>query len=600
MPANRLSRASSPYLLQHANNPVDWYPWGEEAFAKARAEDKPIFLSVGYSACHWCHVMAHESFEHEEVAALLNANFVSLKVDREERPDLDDIYMTATQLMSGRGGWPNSVWMTPDGRPFYAGTYFPREDRGGHPGFTTLLKRVAQLWRDRRGDVEEQATQLAGAIRANASASRTSGAWPDNQALRLWIGQCEHQLESSFDLRHGGFGSAPKFPPHAALAFLLQRNQATSATLLTGTLDAMLAGGIHDQVGGGFHRYSTDERWFLPHFEKMLYDNAQLARNYAVAFSATRSAAYAETARDTLDWILREMSDPAGGFHSALDADSEGEEGRFYVWSRDEIIQVLGDEDGSLFCRAYGVEPQGNYREEASGQATGLNIPHRTHEFAGADAVRLASCRARLLETRNRRVWPGRDDKVLTSWNGLTIGALATAGRILDESRYVHAAEKSASFITASGPLRHSYRDGQWKIAGFLDDYASLADGLLDLHETTGKQRWLDEAASLAQIMIEKFCDGAGGGFFYTSHDQEPLIVRTKDVFDQAAPSGNGVAARVFLRLGQHTGNQEFVTIGGNTVKAFAPALERMPTGACGLITAAALFLEAESKRQAR
>jgi hypothetical protein len=595
---NRLIHEKSPYLLQHARNPVDWFPWRPEAFAKAGAENKPVFLSVGYSACHWCHVMEHESFEDGRVAEILNRHFVCIKVDREERPDIDDIYMTATQLMTGRGGWPNSVWLTPDQRPWYAGTYFPREDRHGRPGFITLLTRLAEVWRLQRNDVEAQAERLAEAVRANAGAGERAAHDVSRDRVGALIADGVNALERSYDLKHGGFGDAPKFPPHSALRLLLRRSPVTDQRSLlpiaTGTLDAMMLGGIHDHVGGGFHRYSTDARWLLPHFEKMLYDNAQLARVYAEAFRITGNEAFRATARDTLDWALREMRDPGGGFFSALDADSEGEEGRFYVWTRGEVLEILGREAGESFCNVYHIEDRGNFREEATGEQSAHNIPYLE---SGADIARLEESRKKLLAGRARRARPGLDDKVLTSWNGLMIGALAHAGRHLDEPRYLDAARQAAGFALArlirEGRVLHGYRSDSARGMGFLDDYACLADGLLDLFDATGEERRLKEAESLAQRMLRHFPDEARGGFFYTADDHERLLTRGKDAFDQAMPSGNGVAARVFVRLGVLLKNRGYLETGGDTVKALAPAVERAPAGACSLLLAAQMYLDA-------
>lgn len=589
---NRLVHERSPYLRQHARNPVDWYPWGEEAFARARRENKPVFLSVGYSSCHWCHVMEHESFERDDVAAILNRHFIAIKVDREERPDIDDIYMTATQLMTGRGGWPNSVWLMPDGRPWYAGTYFPREDRHGQPGFKTMLLRLADIWADQHGAVEEQAVRLADAVRQHALPVQR----PDAGPLEGIVSNAIAALAANYDVRHGGFGGAPKFPPHASLELLLFASGRPPApdvrSMITGTLDAMMLGGIHDHIGGGFHRYATDDRWFLPHFEKMLYDNAQLAAIYAKAFALTSNEQYRATAAGICDWVLREMTGPEGGFYSALDADSEGVEGRYYVWTRDEILQVLGDADGGLFCHAYHVEAGGNYHEEATGEATGRNIPF-LQKAVGKEAERLAACRAKLRGVRDHRVRPGLDDKILTAWNGLMISGLAAAGTALGEPRYVEAAKRCARFLLETmykdGRLLRSYRAGRAAVDGYLDDHAFLADGLLDLAAATGDPAWEKAARRLADDLVTQFHDGENGGFFTTSSRHEKLLARIKDAFDQAAPSGNAVAARVLLRLAGD-GN-EFRALAEKTLRCNADMMRRAPAGTSALVTSLAMLL---------
>ena len=593
---NRLIHATSPYLLQHARNPVDWFPWGPEALEKAKREDKPIFLSVGYSACHWCHVMEHESFEDAAVAQLLNELCVPVKVDREERPDLDDLYMVATQIMTGRGGWPNSVWLMPDGRPWYAGTYFPREDRGGQPGFKTLLVRLDEIWKSRRPEIEQQAAALTAAIQQNAAAAVSNAAPATRADLQATLDQALRALEEEYDPRHGGFGGAPKFPPHSTLRLLLAAHardpQPARLAMIQGTLDAMQAGGIHDHIGGGFHRYATDARWFLPHFEKMLYDNAQLARLYAEAYRITSNAAYAATARDTFDWVLRDMADPAGGFHSALDADSEGEEGRFYVWTRAQVEAVLGPAEAESFARAYGFTAGGNYHEEATGHATGANIP-----FLAPGAPRPAQPDAlrKLREARARRVWPARDDKVLTAWNGLMIGALAIGSRDLKEPRYLEAATRAAEFLLTrmrhEGRLLRSWRDGQARIPAYLDDHAALVDALLDLHEVTREPRWRDEAVAVARAMVHLFRDERDGTFYFTAADHEQLLTRSKDAFDQAAPSGNGLTARALIRLGRALGARNWIEQGADIVRALTPAMQRSATGAGTLLEACSMYL---------
>jgi uncharacterized protein YyaL (SSP411 family) len=604
---NRLIHEKSPYLLQHAANPVDWYPWGDEAFRRAQKEDKPVFLSVGYSTCHWCHVMERESFENDEIAAVLSEHFIPIKVDREERPDIDEIYMNATQFLTGSGGWPNSVWLTPDGRPWYAGTYFPPEDRYGRPGFKTLLLRLSEIWKSRRQDVETQADRLVEAMRM-ASSGEEAG---DGDELgRDLVADALKDLRRNLDYRHGGFGSAPKFPPHGSLRLLLSELRRSLddelLDMIVKTLDGMALGGVRDHVGGGFHRYSTDERWFLPHFEKMLYDNAQLAWAYSEAYSITGEGKFRRVAVDVIEWVLRDMRSPGGAFYSALDADSEGEEGKFYVWTREEILDVLGDEEGDLFCRIYGVEDDGNFREEATGRKSGANILHlerpialyaKVEEVPEADLrSRLEKSREVLLAVRSERVWPHLDDKVLAGWNGLMIGALAHAGRTLDRPDYVEAAEKAVGFILdemmGGGRLLRTWREGEAKISAYLDDYAFLAWGLLELHEATGDERWLTEARRLADALLDRFRDPGEGGFFFTPEGQQDLLYRSKDPYDRAIPSGNGMATRVLLRLAGLTGDERYREAARETLEAFLGIMHRVPRATETLILAAAEYLE--------
>ncbi len=588
---NRLIHESSPYLLQHARNPVNWHPWGDEAKARARAEDKPIFLSIGYSTCHWCHVMEHESFENEEIAGILNRDFIPVKVDREERPDLDDLYMVATQLMTGRGGWPNSVWLLPDGRPWYAGTYFPPDDRGGRIGFKTLLTRLSEIWRTRRADVEAQANQLSDAIRRHAQGASRTQAAPGvddllNAALDTW--------RQTYDIRHGGFGDAPKFPPHSALELILyhsekQRDPAL-LNLATGTLNAMALGGIHDHIGGGFHRYSTDAEWLVPHFEKMLYDNALLARVYAEAFRVTGNALHRDVAQRTLDWILREMTGPEGAFYSALDADSEGEEGLFYIWHRNEILEALGNDDGEFFCHAYQITEEGNYFDEATGRATGMNIPHLSAWPKGNDDERLARCRATLLDVRSRRIRPGLDDKRIVSWNGLAVAAFARAGAILSAPHYHDAAARAAKFLLAhampNGELMRTWRNRQARIPAFLEDYAALADGLLALHAADGNPEWLNAAEELGHKMLDRFADSSTGQFFATSEQHESLLTRFSDCFDSPLPSATALAIRVLTTLSQRGRDPAFATFAARAFTACSARAALQPSGCAALILA--------------
>ncbi|NLO05533.1 MAG: DUF255 domain-containing protein [candidate division WS1 bacterium] len=597
---NRLIFESSPYLLQHARNPVDWRPWGDEALELARELDRPVFLSVGYSTCHWCHVMERESFEDERIAAVLNAQFIPIKVDREERPDLDEIYMTATQLVTGRGGWPNSVWLTPDGRPWYAGTYFPPEGRRGMPGFRDLLEGLAETWQTRRAEVEAQANQLQDAIRQSALPHETA---PVPLTEGLLTGAVE-ALSDRYDGRYGGFGGAPKFPPHASLRLLLFM-QATgrldehSWAMATETLDAMARGGIHDHVGGGFHRYSTDAWWLVPHFEKMLYDNGQLARVYAEAFAETGRAEYDVVTRGICDWVLREMTDPEGGFYSALDADSEGVEGKFYLWSREEVIEVIGGEPGALACDLFNVREDGNFVDEVTGERSEANILHLGLRGLADDDLWpfVQQVKARLLERRAGRVRPHLDDKVLAEWNGLMIGGMAAAGRVLGEPRYIEAATRAAEFVLTQmrreGRLLRVWREGSAKQPAYLDDYAAVAEGLLELHRATGEQRWLDEAASLADQVLALFEDGRSGGFFLTSEEHEDLLARTKEPYDQAVPSGNGMAALTFARLADLTGDARYREAAGRTLRAFSAAMQNAPSATGTLLLGTGHYLAA-------
>jgi hypothetical protein len=564
---NRLGNETSPYLLQHAHNPVDWYPWGEEAFAKARGEDKPVFLSIGYSACHWCHVMERESFEDPAIAAILNEHFVSIKVDREERPDVDSIYMQAVQMMTGHGGWPMSTFLTPDGRPFYAGTYFPPEPRHGMPSFRQVILQLAEAYRSRRGDVESAGNEVRAALSATPETQRGS-------VDRAALDRAASRIVQGYDRVNGGFGGAPKFPPSMTLDFLMQvawRDDAgriAGATLrdvVLNTLTKMANGGMYDQVGGGFHRYSTDAEWLVPHFEKMLYDNALLARLYTRAWQWTHDPFFARIANEILSFVAREMTSPEGAFYSTLDADSEGEEGKFYVWSRAEVLSIVGEEDGKVFCELFDVTERGNWE--------GKNILHVVGDASAFDAHRELVLRAKckLYGVRSQRVWPGRDDKVLAGWNGWMLAAFAEACIAFD--RYADVVKKNADFlltrIDANGRLtRHA------KINGLLEDYAGVAWGLTLAYEAVHDQRYLDAARTLADQILARFGDEANGGFFDTPIDHEQLITRPKDLFDNATPGGNSVAAEVFLRLGD-----KYAEAAKRTVESMLPIAERYPSG---------------------
>jgi uncharacterized protein YyaL (SSP411 family) len=589
---NRLADETSPYLLQHANNPVDWHPWGPEALARAKAEQKPIFLSIGYSACHWCHVMEHESFENEAIAKVLNESFVPIKVDREERPDLDQIYMQAVQMMTGRGGWPMSMFLTPDLEPFYGGTYWPPTGRMGMPGFDQVLAAVSEAWRERRGQVREQAAQLTAELARAAGMNEAPG-----ELSLAPLTSAEAALERIFDHRYGGFGTAPKFPHPMDLRVLLRVWRRTPREgllkLVTLTLDKMAAGGIYDQLGGGFHRYSVDERWLVPHFEKMLYDNALLAVCYLEAFQATGNGEYARVARETLDFVLREMTGPDGGFYSTQDADSEGEEGKFYVWTPAEVEAVLGEREAKTFCYVYDVSPEGNFEGRNI-----LNLPKTLAQCAkildrelAELTAELAQSRAKLLAVRGGRVPPGLDDKVLVSWNGLMIDAMSQAAGVLGEPRYLLAAGRAAEFISQrlrrdDGRLLHAWRGGRARFDAYLDDYACFANSLVSLYEAGFDERWIRLAAELADVMLEHFADVDGSGFFYTAADHEPLIARQKEVQDSSTPSGNAMAATALVRLGKLCGRTDYLDAARRTLAASGKLLSQHPTAAGQLLIA--------------
>jgi hypothetical protein len=604
---NRLIHEKSPYLLQHARNPVNWYPWGPEAFAKAKKEGKPIFLSVGYSTCHWCHVMERESFETEAVAKILNEFYIAIKVDREERPDVDQVYMTATQMLAGQGGWPNSLWLTPAGKPWYAGTYYPPNDKFGRPGFKKILTQLARAWKAQNAEILKRSDEIAARIKRYTSGKPRTPA-SGEISYRLLENAAE-VMSMTFDPRMGGFGRAPKFPPHSSLQLLLSEYKRTKNERLLHmarvTLDAMAAGGIHDHIGGGFHRYATDPIWLLPHFEKMLYDNAQLARAYVTAYELTGKARYKRVAMDTYNWVLREMTDKDGGFYSALDADSEGEEGLFYVWTRKEVVKILGDKAGDEFCKIYGFAKGGNFHDQATGEKPGTNIPHFPAGFdAGAKKLgvdqnelrkRLTDAREKLLKHRVKRIWPYKDDKILTSWNGLMIEALAYGGHALKDPRLTKAAEKAAQFVLTNmrknGRLLRTYRAGGAKLNAYLDDYAFLGLAMIELHRTTGDKKWLTEAVSLADVMLKNYSDPDGGGFFFTSSDHEELLSRTKDPFDRAVPSGNAVAVKLLIELGHLTGQAKYRTAAEKSLKGFLLFMQRSPRGMSTLLHAAGRYL---------
>ena len=581
---NRLINETSPYLLQHAHNPVDWYPWGEEALARARDEDRPILLSIGYSACHWCHVMERESFENDAIAELMNQHFVNIKVDREERPDLDAVYMEAVQMLTGSGGWPMTVFLTPDGKPFYGGTYFPPVDRHNMPGFPRLLETVAQAYRNSHAEIQRVTGQLTEQMGRTANMPRGTGALDESILHGAY-----NQLATNFDYQNGGVGSAPKFPQAMTLEVLLRYHahghNDRALAMLELTLEKMARGGIYDQVGGGFHRYSTDSFWLVPHFEKMLYDNALLARLYLHAWLATGRSLYRRITEETLDYVLRDMTGKHGGFFSATDADSEGEEGKFFIWSPDEIVAVLGAEDAALFNGFFGVTQRGNFEGKNI-----LNITVRAAEFADRQGIpleRLVNVIQRgkraLWQERENREHPLLDDKALASWNGLMLRAFAEAGAALERQDYLDAAARNAEFLLMAlrpdGQLLRTYREGQAKLPGFLEDYSFVADGLLSLYEATFERRWLDAAVELADRMIELFWDESAGAFYDTGRDHEELVVRPRDVFDNAQPCGGSVASDLLLRLSVITGNEDYASKSVSPLCSLAELMGRAPAG---------------------
>ncbi len=592
---NRLINEQSPYLRQHAYNPVDWYPWSHEAFRRARDENKPILLSVGYSACHWCHVMERESFENEQIARLMNDNFVCIKVDREERPDVDQIYMDAVQMIAGRGGWPLTMFLTPDGRPFFGGTYYPPSDRQGMPGFPRVLIAIAEAYRSGAKEVAHNVDHLTKALGALAAYTPSEGdLTPGLPAIAA------RALAQHYDSVNGGIGQAPKFPNTFVFSLFLRvfqhEGDESMAEMVRHTLRKMARGGIYDQLGGGFHRYSVDERWLVPHFEKMLYDNAQLARLYLDAARALNEPEFLGVARETLDYVLREMTDAEGGFYSTQDADSEGEEGKFFLWTRDGVERVVGAELAPIAERYFDVSDEGNFE--------GANILHRTLEVA--DAARLfkmseqqmgaalAQIRTRLFEARERRVRPGRDDKVLVAWNAMMLSAFAEGFRALHEQRYLDAAVRAFSFINTrmwnGRALKRSFKDGVARFNAYLEDYALLANAALDLHAATLDTSYLERARTLADVMLERFLDRDKGGFFFTSDDHEALITRSKAAFDGSTPSGNSAAVMALLRLYACTGEERYRIEAERTLKLFREFIEKQPFGFSYMLEAIDLY----------
>ena len=581
---NRLINETSPYLRQHAHNPVNWHTWGEEAFAEARRENKPILLSIGYSACHWCHVMEHESFENEEIAKLMNENFVNIKVDREERPDLDQIYMNAVQMMTHHGGWPMTVFLTPEGVPYYGGTYFPPVDRHNMPGFPRVLIALAEAYRERPDEIAETTASVRKELERLGAAQESSELLTADLLDVAYRG-----IIKNYDPNNGGFGSAPKFPPAMILEFLLRTFHRTGAEealqIVMHTCRKMAEGGIYDQLGGGFHRYSTDSKWLVPHFEKMLYDNALLSRLYLHHFQLTQDSDARRTAEGILDYVVREMTSSEGGFYSTQDADSEGVEGKFFVWSYAEIKDLLGDSDARLFSDYYNVTEEGNFEE-----ANILNITHSPADVAARNKVDaaeleavLARSRKRLYDVREQRVKPDRDEKILTAWNGMMLASFAEAGAILEREDYIIVARRNARFVLdtlrSEALLLRTCKDGVAKLNGYLEDYAFLGEGLLTLYETTGELEWLEECMTLTAKMVEEFWDDEAGGFFFTGKSHETLIVRSKDFFDNATPSGNSVAAELMLRLAAFTDNDDYRRRATTVLRLVVSVIMRYPAG---------------------
>ncbi|MFN2517163.1 MAG: thioredoxin domain-containing protein [Pyrinomonadaceae bacterium] len=596
---NRLIKEKSPYLLQHAHNPVDWYPWGEEAFEKARKENKPVLLSIGYSTCHWCHVMETESFSDTQVASLMNDAFVSIKVDREERPDIDNVYMNVSVLMTGSGGWPLTIIMTPDKRPFFVATYIPKDGRFGQAGLLDLIPRVKQAWSTQHERILQSANQITSALQQKTSNS--PGADLDASTLQA----AYQQLKSRFDERYGGFGQSQKFPTPHNFLFLLRYWKRTGDTkaleMVERTLQAMRRGGMYDHVGFGFHRYSTEATWLVPHFEKMLYDQALLAMAYTETFQATGKEEYEKTAREIFTYVLRDMTSASGGFYSAEDADSEGEEGKFYLWSEKEIRQALSKEEADLFVKVLGVQSGGNFTEQSTGNKPGTNILYLSKPLRETAAElkvseqqlqsRLELSRQRLFAVREKRRHPGKDDKILVDWNGLMIAALAKGAQAFNEPKYLEAARRAADFIqrnvhTSDGRLLHRYRDGQANIKAHAEDYAFLIWGLLELHEATFQINYLRTALELNNELLKHFWDTTRGGFYFSADDGEALLVRSKEIYDGAIPSGNSVAMLNLLRLGRITANTDFEKKAAAIGRTFSGEIRSSPSASTQLMVA--------------
>lgn len=594
---NRLIKEQSPYLLQHAYNPVDWFPWIDEAFEKAAAEDKPIFLSIGYSTCHWCHVMEKESFEDEEVAGLMNRVFVSIKVDREERPDIDNIYMMVCQLMNGNGGWPLSIIMTPDRKPFFSGTYFPKENRYGRIGFKELIENIEEAWRGRRKEIFESSEQITGYLKNIFK--KESSTKIDEKILETAF----ESFANRFDSQYGGFGSSPKFPSPHNLMYLLRywkrSGDQKALEMVTKTLTQMRLGGIFDHVGLGFHRYSTDREWLVPHFEKMLYDQALLIIAYTEAYLATKEESFKTTAEEIIEYLIRDMQSEEGGFYSAEDADSEGEEGKFYVWRHEEIIDAVGNDDAEFITRVFNIKKEGNFLEESTKKLTGANILHLTKSYdhqakefnisAQEMMNKLEFIRRKLFTFREVRIHPFKDDKILTDWNSLLIAALSIAGRAFNNTTYSNIAAVCADFIlskmrTPKNDLQHMYRNGCTSIEGKLDDYAFFIYGLIELYQSTFEPRYIEEALRLCDIAIDKFLDEENGGFFFTSGKDKTLVVRTKEIYDGAIPSGNSVMFNNLLRISRITSDHIYEEYAQKLLEAFSDNINRAPSGSTFLL----------------
>lgn len=586
---NHLKDEKSPYLLQHRDNPVDWYPWGEEAFQKAKDENKPIFLSIGYSTCHWCHVMSRESFQDPEIGQLINQVFVPVKVDREERPDIDSIYMTVCQMITGSGGWPLTIIMTPDLKPFFAGTYFPKDTGPRGTGLRDLILNVHELWENQEGELLKSADELT------VSLEKISQGKPGDSLTPEIITQTYHSLQENFDQQYAGFGTNQKFPTPHHLLFLLrywkQTGETEALNMIQETLKAMRKGGIYDHIGFGFHRYTVDQQWIIPHFEKMLYDQALLAMAYTEAYQATGETEYRETAEEVLEYILRDMRSPEGGFYSAEDADSEGEEGKFYLWTAEEIQDLLGPEDGALFQTVYSISPEGNFKDEARGIKTGKNILHRTKTWDEISAEleipsdqlwwKMEHAREVLFPAREARIHPGKDDKILTDWNGLVITALSIAGKVFGREDYLVAAGEAVDFIMthlhSQGRLKHRWREGESAIEGNLDDYAYLIWGLLELYQATFQAEYLKAALKLNQTLTKHFWDNEEGGYYFTPDHAPQILVRQKEAYDTALPSGNSVQQMNLERLYLLTGENNFRETSESLEKYFSPTMKQTP-----------------------
>ncbi|MGD9588131.1 MAG: thioredoxin domain-containing protein [Pyrinomonadaceae bacterium] len=614
--SNKLVEETSPYLLQHAHNPVEWYPWGDEAFERAKAEDKPLIVSIGYSACHWCHVMEHESFEDERIAAIQNEHFINIKVDMEERPDVDKIYMNFVQLTTGRGGWPMNVFVTPEKLPFFGGTYFPPSPRHGMPSWPQILMSIAEAWRERREELEKSAVDILGELRRLTVNEMSKTGIDEGISTTAF-----NSFSRTFDAKDGGWGGAPKFPQAMSMEFLLRYWKRTgdeaALKMVKKTAEKMARGGMYDQLGGGFHRYSVDAVWLIPHFEKMLYDNAQLIRTYLHLCQIERSDPRAEAnldffrriAVETLEYVKREMLDPSGGFYSSQDADSEGEEGKFFVWTPEEVAEVLGEEDAAEYCKIYDVTAEGNFEGKNILNLSGGNASVNENASEAHTDPRVSDWREKLFEAREKRIKPFRDEKVLTAWNGLMLAAFAEAAAVLDSKEYLEIAKKNADFLlqhlvqkpdreerrnagrdkqeiadaravaSANPRLLRTWKDGRAKLNGYLEDYANLADGLIELYQACGEERYLLKARELAEAMITEFWDEESGGFFFTSNEHEELIVRSKDLFDNATPSGNSAAADVLLRLAKFFSEERFERFAAAALRVAADQIRRYPQG---------------------